>query len=273
MVQPKYGRRLSLGGKEKISPSLGRKARVKVNLGKRPRRETGVPGGKPKARLSLGVSLEEVVLSLGKEPKVSQGHGRGLRVDLNLEKNPRKRLNLGVKEKITPGLGRKARVSASPGGKPRKRLSPGGKEKISPGRLGRKALVRINLGKRPRRETDVPGGKPKVRLNLGANPGVILNLGKEPKATQGLGRGLKVDLNPARKPVESLGRGRNRREILSLGARAVSVCEDPGLIPRLRSGQPRANEVSQMGAVAPRAGKNRVKVKHRVIIPALSTPY
>ena len=234
MVQPKYGRSLSLGGKEKISPSLGRKARVKVNLGKRPRRETGVPGGKPKARLNLGVSLEEVVLSLGKEPKFSQGPGRGLRADLNPGRNPRKRLSLGVKGKAGPGLGRKARVSASPGRNPRKSLSLGVKGKTSPG-LGRKARVKINLGKKPRRETGVPGGNPRKRLSLGINPEeVVLNPGKEPKVSQDHGRGLKVDLSPARKPAESLGRGRNRREILSLGARAVSVREDPGLIPQIR---------------------------------------
>src|SRR3989338_7676392 len=172
MVQPKYGRSLSLGGKEKISPSLGRKARVKVNLGKRPRRETGVPGGKPKARLNLGVSLEEVILSLGKEPKFSQGPGRGLRADLNPGRNPRKRLSLGVKGKTGPGLGRKARAKASP-------------------------------GRKPRRETGVPGGKPKARLNLGINPEeAVLSPGKEPKVSQDSGRDLRVDLNPARKPAD-----------------------------------------------------------------------
>src|SRR3989339_486661 len=95
MVQPKYGRSLSLGGKEKISPSLGRKARVKVNLGKRPRRETGVPGGNPRKRLSLGINPEEVVLNPGKEPKVSQDHGRGLKVDLNPARKPAGRLGRG----------------------------------------------------------------------------------------------------------------------------------------------------------------------------------
>ena len=113
-------------------------------------------------------------------------------------------------------------------------LSLGVKGKTSPG-LGRKARVKVSLGKKPRRETGVPGGKPKARLNLGINPEeAVLSPGKEPKVSQDSGRDLRVDLNPARKPAESLGRGRNRREILSLGARAVSVREDPGLIPRLR---------------------------------------
>ncbi|MEK6564164.1 MAG: hypothetical protein AABZ65_03950, partial [Candidatus Omnitrophota bacterium] len=71
------------------------------------------------------------------------------------------------------------------------------------------------------------------------------------KASQDPGRGLRVDLKLGRNPVESLSRGRNRREMLSLGAKAVSLREDPGL----------------------RAGKNRAKVKHRVIISALVRNY
>ena len=297
----KWGRRPGLKGK--ISPGLGRNVRMRLNPGKRLSREIGVPGGKPKASLSLGVNPEEVVLSPGKGLKASQDPGRGLRVDLNLGRNPRKRISLGVRGKISPGLGRNVRMRLNPGkrlsreigvpgGKPkaslslgvnpeevvlspgkglkasqdpgrglrvdlnlgrnpRKRISLGVRGKISPG-LGRNVRMRLNPGKRLSREIGVPGGKPKASLSLGVNPEeVVLSPGKGLKASQDPGRGLRVDLKLGRNPVESLSRGRNRREMLSLGAKAVSLREDPGL----------------------RAGKNRAKVKHRVIISALVRNY